>query len=326
MQIFDKKDVTNVLLFTGGLDSVLSYLKLKDKTPNLELVYTPIYIKGSPHYVNGEVETLKVMANVTTGFLDHPLQFFNSAARAWDTAWFDKDDPTFIPYRIPMIIGFVLLTYPNVKNIWISGMLDDDNPELHKENIKKLQIALREFGKNKDFSIVSPFDWKLFKHEAIHELLKNVSDDSKKILEITKAILYSFSSYNYTTIADRNKVKNWVNENMQFMNFPYKEIRVAVSSVLNSRNEIPSIDRRPFNTEADFELNVALYNGLGLTLPFFDRHLMESMKLKALDSKNNMSPKKRKAILDYIAAYDELLYRRDIKSELEVAKFKKSTK
>ncbi len=302
MKLYNPEEVENVLLFTGGLDSVLSYIRLKKDTPKLELLYVPIHLNGSILSINGEMATIKLLSR-PDGLLDHKVAILGRHAEFWALSWRDDKNPSFVPFKYPGLVLLALINYRNLKNVYVGGTAEDGVE--FRQMLKNLQKAYRESGADEEFSVKSAFNWREFKHDIIKDIIESASDP-RQVVTLSSVILQSFSSEQYLNMSVQKELAIWFSTNIPKMSLVNREIATAVMALATSKTEIPSFSRRSLSGIEDLEWNVAIYNGLGVVFPFRNMTLLNKVKEEALSPDSEMLSKQRNAIIEYAKALEKI--------------------
>ena len=156
---------SNVLLFSGGIDSYVGYFYLK-KTHNLDKLKTVYFDLGAP-YNKREIEVVKKLI---------PETIIDESLKVGDT---QRGVNAFIPYR-NMLIAMLCAKYG--KNIWICGLKDDKVEDKNPAAFHKMQDCLNFISKPEDkISIDSPF-WEMTKADVVKWYMENVDYTGESLL------------------------------------------------------------------------------------------------------------------------------------------------
>lgn len=156
---------SNVLLFSGGIDSYVGYFYLK-KTYNLKELKTVYFDLGAP-YNKREIKVVKKLI---------PETIIDESLKVGDT---QRGVNAFIPYR-NMLIAMLCAKYG--KRIWICGLKDDKVEDKNPAAFHKMQDCLNFISKPEDkIEIDSPF-WEMTKADVVKWYMENVDYTGKGLL------------------------------------------------------------------------------------------------------------------------------------------------
>ena len=294
----------NVVLFTSGVDSVLTYWNLKSQNViNVDLAYLPITHSGYVE-VLGEMATLRLYTHYEKDIITYPIYVFNRKRELWAESLIPVSEG--VPYLIPHLLLSVVTRYHDVKNIYL-GFMKEDVDEQFLETIEKLSSVLSYFA-GREIRIKSAFDWEKFKSEAMSEVYNSLSDGTVNKLKFLKSLLYAYSSDGHLNFSNRGGIHTWFSNTLPWMKIKTPEAKSVISVILNSRREVPSFDRRNMSTRKDFMYNANVYEFTGVVFPFVNVRLLEEIKREALDFTGPMPVHLRRVILGYITELDRINY------------------
>lgn len=157
--------MTDVLLFSGGIDSYVGYFYLKKKL-NLKELKTVYFNLGAP-YNEREIKVVKQLI---------PETIIDSSLNVGDT---QRGVNAFIPYR-NMLIAMLCAKYG--KKIWICGLKDDKVEDKNPAAFKEMQRCLNFISKPEDkVEICSPF-WDMPKSQVVKWYMENVDSTGVSLL------------------------------------------------------------------------------------------------------------------------------------------------
>lgn len=157
---------SNVLLFSGGIDSYVGYFYLK-KTLGLKELKTVYFDLGAP-YNKREIEVVKRLI---------PETIIDESLKVGDT---QRGINAYIPYR-NLLIAMLCSKYG--KKIWICGLKDDKVQDKNEEAFKAMTSCLNFISKPEDEVIIqSPF-WNMTKAEVVKWYMDNVDSTGNSLLD-----------------------------------------------------------------------------------------------------------------------------------------------
>lgn len=249
----NKKEI-DVLLYSCGLDSYLSFYKLKNK---LDYIY---YIDSGVPYNKYELEKLSLFNERFNDKKFKVLFFFN-------LKHFENTTTHFLPFRNLIYIFIVLsdiFRYYNEDNskkvnLYIGGMKDDRVNDNNKELFDNLNNVLSLMFNNKLIEVKSVFNWEVSKKEALLEYFKNN-------YSIDEFLNFTFSCYEPLLKMKTNELKI-INESINLRGIGFVE---------KQNNKYYYHTKECLCCKACLRKNVAIFNSLGIFIPFYNNDIIES--------------------------------------------------
>lgn len=172
--------MNNVVLFSGGLDSMATILCLQHNEEQVSAIYVDL----GTEYANREIEVCRRLADVM-GFDLHVIELRSLGALAGSA-----DSGAFLPYRNCVLATVAAAHLDTDGSVWMGGLRDDNVGDKTPEAFESMTAMLKECGPN-NITVRSMF-WNYSKDEMVREMIVDFRD---KFLDLCKV---SISCYRGT--------------------------------------------------------------------------------------------------------------------------------
>lgn len=243
-----EKNKLNVLLYSSGLDSYLSYYKLKD---DLDFVY----------FFETGIKYNKYEKNKFINFFNNKNNLITKIFNYKQLSNLEDKETYFLPFR-NFIYVFLVLSYiwknnnrDNSKkvDVYIGGMKDDRVNDNNKEIFDKFNNFINSMYNTDLINVKSVFNWEISKTEALIEYVS-------KGRSIEKLFINTFSCYQPNNIISNYKLTFKNRKKFNFSKFN--------NFLFNMNDNIYYKSYECMSCKACLRKNIAIFNSLNIALPF----------------------------------------------------------